>query len=500
MADTPSHTQPLYAVIDLGSNSFHMMISRLVADSVQVVDKVKRKVRLASGLDANNRLDQKSMARGWECLSFFAERLQDIPAKNIQIVATATLRLAVNASDFIAKAETILGHDIKVISGDEEARLIYLGVAHTTISQNNRLVIDIGGASTELIVGHGFEPQLMQSLPMGCVTFNQKFFAQHQYTEQAFAGAEQQARQVLAPYAQSFCDASWESTLGVSGTLQAITEVLSAQGRLPIITLAKLQELRQKVIACGSLEQLNINGLVNERKPVFASGLAILLAIFQALDIDELQLAGGAIREGLLYELLPNMRNVNIRIRTLNALIIRFNIDERQAYRVADIADQACQQLRSSWQLPDHYRSILQSACVLHEIGLQLEYKGNKQHAIYILQHADLAGFSAPERLLLCALVGNYKTDLDLALLQRQTFADVWSACQLLAVLRLSVILSKRRKDDVMPEFALTGVDKSLQLTLPDAWLKLHPLISAELKQEILDIAKLDIELTIVRV
>ncbi|QDP02716.1 guanosine-5'-triphosphate,3'-diphosphate pyrophosphatase [Thalassotalea sp. PS06] len=500
MAEKPSHNQPLYAVIDLGSNSFHMMISRLVADSVQVVDKVKRKVRLASGLNEQGELDSKSMARGWECLSFFAERLQDIPAENIQIVATATLRIAKNAKTFLERAEQILGHKITVISGDEEAKLIYLGVAHTTISQNNRLVIDIGGASTELIVGQGFDPQLMQSLDMGCVTFNQQFFPENIYSEAAFKAANAQAKKVLTPFEHAYRDANWESALGVSGTLQAIMEVLTAQGRLPIINLVKLQELKQQVLACGNLNSLDITGLVNERKPVFASGLAILIALFENLKIDELQLAGGAIREGLLYELLPNMRNVNIRMRTLNGLMARFNIDERQAYRVADIADQACQQLLSTWQFAQHYRSILQSACVLHEIGLQLEYKGNKQHAVYILQHADLAGFSTPERLLLCALVGNYKTDVDVTLLNRQTFAPLWSACQLLAILRLSVILSKRRKDDVMPEFSITGVDKTLKLTLPDAWLKQHPLVSAELKQEIIDIAKLDIELSIIRI
>ncbi|TKB46279.1 exopolyphosphatase [Thalassotalea mangrovi] len=499
-AESQAHTQPLYAVIDLGSNSFHMLISRLVADSVQVVDKVKRKVRLASGLDSQGYLDAKAMARGWECLSFFAERLQDIPANNIRIVATATLRLAQNASDFLAKAEQILGHQIRLISGDEEARLIYLGVAHTTISQHNRLVIDIGGASTELIVGQGFEPQIMQSLPMGCVTFNKQFFPGDQYSGEAFNQAQTHASQVLAPFRQTYMEASWESVLGVSGTLQAIIEVLTAQQSLPIITRAKLEELKLQVLSAGSLNNLDIAGLVNERKPVFVSGLAILLALFEQLEITELQLAGGAIREGLLYELLPNMRNQNIRIRTLNALIARFSIDERQAYRVADIADQACQQLRASWQLPQHYRSILQSACVLHEIGLLLEFKGNKQHAVYILQHADLAGFSPAERLLLCALVGNYKTDLDLTLLKQQNFAPVWQACQLLAILRLAVILSKRRKDDVMPEFALTGVDQELQLTLPHAWLQRHPLISAELKQEIIDIAALAINLTIIRV
>lgn len=496
-ASKPSCSQPLYAVIDLGSNSFHMLITRLVADSVQVVDKVKRKVRLASGLDEQNNLDVKAMARGWECLSFFAERLQDIPSENIKIVATATLRLAINANLFIDKAETILGHKIQLITGLEEAENIYLGVAHTTSSVDKRLVIDIGGASTELIVGSGFEAKLACSLHMGCVTFNGEFFANGQFSEQAFELAIAKAKLILIEQKQAYQTIGWDVSLGVSGTLQAVAEVLTGQGLVEKITLDNLYHITKQIIACKQLSELNIVGLNADRKPVFAPGVAILTAIMETFDINDVQIAGGAIREGLLYELLPNMRNVNIRQRTLIGLIERFSIDERQAYRVADIADFAYRQLKQSWQLTDALSTILQSACVLHEIGLLLEYKGNKQHAQYILDNADLAGFSNAERQLLISLVVNYKTDINHEVLNKQSYTSVKLATYLIAILRIAVILSKRRRDDVMPSFDISGHEQTLTLCLPQTFLIKHPLISAELKQEIIDIKELNIQLQV---
>lgn len=498
-ASIPSCSQPLYAVIDLGSNSFHMLITRLVADSVQVVDKVKRKVRLASGLDEQNILDPKAMARGWECLSFFAERLQDIPSENIKIVATATLRLAKNSEQFIRKAEAILGHKVQLISGIEEAKNIYLGVAHTTSGVDKRLVIDIGGASTELIVGSGFDVKLACSLHMGCVTFNGEFFAEGDFTEQAFAKAVNKAKKILKEHQLAFQTIDWDIALGVSGTLQALAEVLNGQGKVQQITLENLKQITQQIIACKHMSQLKIIGLNAERKPVFASGVAILTAIMETFNITNVQIAGGAIREGLLYELLPNMRNVNIRQRTLIGLIERFSIDERQAYRVADIADFAYRQLQQTWQLTDALSTILQSACVLHEIGLLLEYKGNKKHAEYILEHADLAGFSNAERQLLIALVANYKTDINHQVLTKQSYAPLQQAVYLIAILRIAVILSKRRSDDVMPLFDIKAKQQTLSLSLPETFLTKHPLISAELKQEIADIKELGITLQIRR-
>ncbi|KGJ98031.1 Ppx/GppA phosphatase family protein [Thalassotalea sp. ND16A] len=497
-ASLPSCPPPLYAVIDLGSNSFHMLISRLVADSVQVVDKVKRKVRLASGLDDENVLDQKAMARGWECLSFFAERLQDIPAENIKIVATATLRLAVNSAVFISKAEAILKHKIHLISGIEEAHNIYLGVAHTTSGVDKRLVIDIGGASTELIAGSGFEVIQACSLDMGCVTFNNQFFADGVLSQRGFDNAVSTAAAILKSQQQVYQAIGWDIALGVSGTLQAVAEVLTAQGKLQRITLANLTDIRQQVIHCQHIDKLNIVGLEAERKPVFVAGVAILTAIFTSFSITQVHLAGGAIREGLLYELLPNMRNVDIRQRTLTGLIERFSIDERHAFRVASIAEETFAQLRDSWQLTDELAMLLQSACVLHEIGLSLEYKGNKKHAEYILDNADIAGFSNAERKLLIALVANYKTDVNQQVLDKQSLISKQQAIYAIFILRIAVILAKRRRDDVMPDFTIGGIDNAIELTLPKTFLSKHPLISAELKQEMTDISELGLILTII--
>lgn len=496
-ASVPSCSQPLYAVIDLGSNSFHMLITRLVANSVQVVDKVKRKVRLASGLDEQNILNQAAMARGWECLSFFAERLQDIPPENIKIVATATLRLAQNSADFITKAEAILGQKIELISGEQEANHIYLGVAHTTSSADNRLVIDIGGASTELIVGSGFEAKKLCSLDMGCVTFNSEFFSNGELSASAFGQANKKAKDILQPQSAAYKAVGWDCALGVSGTLQAVAEVLSGQGKVQQITLENLLDIQQQVIQCKTLDMLNIQGLEQERIPVFAPGLAILIAIFETFDIEDVQIAGGAIREGILYELLPNMRNVNIRQRTLAGLIERYSIDERHAYRVANIADQAFNDLGDAWQLPNNLASILQSACVLHEIGLLLEYKKNKQHAEYILNNADLAGFSNAERKLLIALVSNYKTEINFVSLAEQSFTTNTLAVQIIAILRLAVILSRRRTDDSLERVEFSGKSGGLTLTLETSFLKKHPLIYDGLKREVEFLAQLKLQLNI---
>ncbi|WP_371189965.1 guanosine-5'-triphosphate,3'-diphosphate pyrophosphatase [Thalassotalea ponticola] len=474
-----------------------MLIARLVADSVQIVDKVKRKVRLASGLDSEYNLDAKAMARGWECLSFFAERLQDIPPQNIRVVGTATLRLAQNRQQFLDRAERILGHPIEVISGQQEAQNIYLGVAHTTCSANKRLVIDIGGASTELVVGEGFDCALACSVNIGCVTFNKTFFKGDQYTHSSFEQAVTAARTALAPHKQAYQQQGWDIALGVSGTLQAVAEILTEQGKVQQITRDNLQQISELAIHCGHLAALEIEGLTAERKPVFVAGLAILIAIVDEFELTRVILAQGAIREGILYELLPNMRNVNIRQRTISGLIQRFSIDERHAYRVANIADSAFTQLAKAWSLTLPMSSILQSACALHEIGLLLEYKNNKQHGQYILANADLAGFSQAERLLLIALVGNYKGDFDHRAIDQQNFIDSQSTLYLIVILRLAVILAKRRKDDVMPSFRINGKPQAAQLVLDRSFLHSHPLISAELKQEVTDLAAQGFNLTI---
>lgn len=476
---------PLYAVIDLGSNSFHMLITRLLADSVQTVDKVKRKVRLASGLDKNNCLDQASIARGLECLSFFAERLQDIPASNIQVVATATLRLATNADEFLQQAEKILGRPVALLSGQQEAETIYLGVAHTSDSQGKRLVLDIGGASTELIVGEEFKANQVKSLDIGCVTYRKKYFADDKLNEANFDKAISQAKHAVSSYVEPYKQHGWETVLGGSGTMQALSEILMARHQPSIITYQFLLEIKQALIACGDVNAIEIEGLQTERKPVIASGLSILIALFESFAIKELMLSSGALREGLLYGMLPNMQAQMIRLRTIHSLAERFHIDQQHSLRIASQMDILFDLVSLSWKLErDNGYQLLMAACALHEIGLLLEYKRHQQHGAYILQNADLPGFDQADRQLIVALVKNYKSDIDLGLVEQQSAVPLEQAKQLLIILRLAVILCQRRQDDVLPPFSASIKEHKITIELPQAWLKAHPLIADELNQE----------------
>ncbi|MDO6445243.1 guanosine-5'-triphosphate,3'-diphosphate pyrophosphatase [Colwellia sp. 1_MG-2023] len=489
---------PLYAIIDLGSNSFHMMITRQLADSVQVVDKVKRKVRLAAGLNSDNILSEEAMARGLECLSFFAERLQDIPTENVRIVATATLRLAQNSQDFIHRANKVLGQAIKLISGEQEAELIYLGVAHTSCCQEKRFVIDIGGASTELVVGTGFQPQKITSLDIGCVTFNRQFFADGLLTQVNFDQAIAAAKKILLPLIAPYSSIGWQSVLGGSGTMQALAEVLLFQNRPSIISYHFLKEIQQQLIANQSVNNINIAGLTSERTPVIASGLSILIAIFESFAIEQLQLSCGALREGLLYEMLPCNKKVSIRKRTALSLMHRYHVDEQHAYRVKAQVASLFQSLSPAWQLhKDNSYELLLISCDLHEIGLLLEFKHHQKHSAYIIENAELPGFDQADRQLLKAFVKLYKGDIDVSLL-KQSVTDPQTASYLLAILRLSIILCRLRKDDVLPHYQ-SSVDENNQinLCLPKDWLAEHPLIADELVAEEKHLAMLGLSVNI---
>ena len=491
-------SSPLYAVIDLGSNSFHMLVTRLLADSVQTVDKVKRKVRLASGLDSNMRLSEEAILRGLECLSFFAERLQDIPKENIKVVATATLRIATNADDFLSRAEQILQRKVNLLSGIQEAETIYLGVAHTSNSEGKRLVLDIGGASTELIVGEEFVAKKVQSLNLGCVTFNQQFFADGLLSEANFEQAINAAKVLLAPEIPSYQAIGWQSVLGGSGTMQALSEVLMSRCKPAIIALDFLYHFKQELIACKAIADINIQGLQAERQPVIASGLAILIALFESLDIEQLQLSSGALREGLLYEMLPDMKNQMIRQRTIHSLAERFHIDQQHSLRIAAQMDLLFDLVATPWQLErDNSYQLLMTACALHQVGLLLAYKYHQQHGAYILQHAELPGFDQADRQLVVALVKSYKADIDVDLLKAQAAVDYSQACYLLVILRLAVILSRRRNDDVLPVFSISIESNVITLEIPSQWLADHPLIKDELLQENIYLSAVNITLYI---
>lgn len=481
----------IYAIIDLGSNSFHMLLAREVAGSVQVIARIKRKVRLASGLDENFVLSQVAMERGWECLALFAERLQDIPRQNIRIVATATLRLATNAEEFVETAEKIVNHKINIISGKEEARNIYLGVAHTSNSENNRLVIDIGGASTEVIIGNGFDAIALNSLNIGCVTFLERYFADGLINQDNFDAAINAASKVIDGIASEYIAAGWSHAVGASGTVQAIQEILVAQGYAEELTLSNLEHIQRQAIRCEKIDELEIKGLVQERRLVFVSGLAILMALFKTLKIERMTLAGGALREGVLYSMLGKMQDTNIRERTVNSLLVRHHIDQKHSAIVADVALKMAAQLEQQWQLNDFEGlDILRCAAMLHELGLIVEYRNFHRHGGYVLSQTELPGFTRAQQKLLTALVSNQREGIDQQIIANQTMTSCVLAHRLTRILRVAIILSMRRIDEVLPSFCVHCDGEELTIELPKGWLDKHPLMRAELETEVAEHAQ----------
>ena len=313
----PLYNDNHYAVVDLGSNSFHLLITRLIisktGNTLKTVNKVKRKVRLAAGLDKNNQLSDEAISRGLDCLKIFSQHLASIPTTNIIIVATAALRIATNKKLFFDAAKLILPKNIKLLSGEQEARTIYAGVANTssTMSQQlhaKQLVLDIGGASTEIIVGLGCTAKKVVSLNIGCVSFLGKFFADGLLKQESFDQCIAAAAKVIVSVKDEFIQLGWQSAVGSSGTMQAMIEILSQRQQAPVISLAFLYEIQQALISCNTIDKIDIPGLRADRTAVLASGLSILIALFTCLEIETLNLSSGALREGLLFELVPDAK------------------------------------------------------------------------------------------------------------------------------------------------------------------------------------------------
>ncbi len=474
---------PLYAAIDLGSNSFHMLVVRHIDGSVQTMAKIKRKVRLAAGLDENNALSTEAMQRGWDCLSLFAERLQDIPKENIRIVGTATLRTATNVDIFLEKANQILGYDINVISGEEEAATIYKGVAHTSGGSGRRLVVDIGGASTEMIIGEGFSAKALTSLKMGCVTWLERHFKDRQLTATNFDNAIEAAKSTLAPILESYTDIGWDVCVGASGTVQALQEIMLAQGMDEVITHTKLKRLQKQAMITERLEELEIEGLTLERALVFPSGLSILIAIFELLKIDSMTLAGGALREGLAYEMVDELRQDDIRARTIKSVQSRYQMDVSYGDQVAAAAETLLEQAGGeAWVSEPQAGVLLQTAAKLHEIGLTIDFKKGGEHSAYLLQNLDLPGFTRAQKHYLGELTRRYREQL--TSLPEQHAVSGTSSKRILRILRLAILLTHRRNPELEPEFTLTADDNNLTLTLSKQWLADNPLTAAELEIE----------------
>ena len=474
-----------FAAVDLGSNSFHMVVVHVVSGNVQIVSKIKQKVRLAAGLNKHMHLSEEAIERGWACLHTFAERLQDISESNIKVVATATLRLAKNARDFIDNAESILNHRIEVISGEEEARQIYLGVAYTSANEGNMLVIDIGGASTEVVIGNDMQPIHLRSLNIGCVTVMDQFFSGGEISKDSFNNAKIHINSLIREVKETFLCFDWSYCLGASGTPQAITEILVARGISDAIRLDYLYELEEECINCGHIDALHIPGLAESRRAIFPSGLAILIALFEQLSIQTMNISGGALREGLIYGMLDNISENDRQLQTLNLVIARYHIDKAHALIVKNTALDLCLQLCAQSDMCHlDTEAVLGASALLHEIGLHIEYRRYHLHGAYILEYIDLPGFTRLQKAAIRDVIAAHRGNIEL-----QRFdafhKDIRSMLVgLVRVLRIATVLSIRRSNIDLPPIQLVVEEENWSLNFPDNWLKSHPLIQAELTNE----------------
>lgn len=474
------------AAIDLGSNSFHMIVARVLNGQLQVLDRIQETVRLAGGLDGRQRLDKAAQARALACLRRFNQRLHGVPADAVRVVGTATLRRARGAAKFVRAAERALGHTIEVISGQEEARLIYAGVARNLPANGDRrLVIDIGGGSTELIIGQGERPQRMDSLHIGCVGMSRRYFPRGELTPTAFEKALTAAHLELQTLVTPFKQIGWQGAVGTSGTIRAVGAVLRAEGWIDThITPAALVRLQDALIAAGSVARVELAGLSAERGPVLAGGFVILRAAVEALGIEQLTVSDSALREGLLYDLVGRLGQDDVRRQTITALTQRYHIDAPQAARVEQTASRLFAQVREGWAFNDDDEHVLAWAAQLHEIGLAIAHTKYHKHGAYLVEHSELPGFSYSEQHVLAALIRGHRRRFALeafAALPKDRARQARRACVLL---RLAVLLHRPRADAGVPDIRVEALKRSVQLKFPRGWLRAHPLTAADLAHE----------------
>ena len=470
------------AAVDLGSNSFRLEVARVAGDQLYPLDSLKETVRLAGGLGDDKRLDEAAQERALACLQRFGERLRGLSPEAIRCVGTSALRVARNAGEFIPKAEAALGHPIEIVAGREEARLIYLGVAHSLpASPDRRLVVDIGGGSTEFIIGHGLKPHERESLHMGCVNFSQRYFAGGVVDKAAFKAAETAARVEVERIAKEFSRGNWQQAVGSSGTARALREILeqcgwSARG----ITADGLAQLRAQFIRAGHLDALDLPGLTRDRRPVITGGFAIMAGLFAELDIEQMDVAETAMREGILYDLLGRFHQHDMREATVDEFMRRYHIDTRQAARVNQVAMKL---LAASGGSDDNDMRFLDWAARLHEIGLMVSHGGYHRHSGYILENADMPGFSRTDQARLALLARAQRG----ALTKLPAFAAGMVSDNdrmLVWLLRQAVILCRNRAEPRLPEVSVEASSKRFRLTLPEGWLERRPLTQRALEEE----------------
>ena len=477
------------AAIDLGSNSFHLIVARVSEGHLQIIDKMKEMVRLGEGLTEDKRLDPAVAERALNCLRRYSQRLSPLPAENIRVVGTNTMRQIHPADNFHSLAEKALLHPIEIIAGREEARLVYLGVAHGLAAEDEkRLVVDIGGGSTELIIGRGYQPFERESLHMGCVSMSRRFFSQGRITLQAMRKAKLACALEIRPVRNEFRDGDWIRAIGSSGSIKSIGNVVVQQGWSESgITRESLERLTEHLINTGSSDKLSLKGLSEERKPVFAGGVAVLSSVFEHIGIERMEVSSEALREGLIYDLIGRSQDEDARELTLKTLTKRYNIDKAQAKRIEETALGLLEQAKRPWRLETaRYSAMLTWAARVHEIGLTVSHSQFQKHGAYLIENSDLSGFSRQEQRVLAAMVRGHRRKFPTAIFEQLPSEVITCTKQLCILLRLSVLSHRARSPGAKPMPRLEVEGKHISLVFPEDWISHHPLTRAELEQEAL--------------
>lgn len=474
------------AAVDLGSNSFHMLVARIDGAAFQIIDKLREPVRLAAGLDAEGVIEDTARTRALASLARFGQRLRGFSSAQVRVVGTNTLREAVNADSFMRDAEQVLGHPIEVISGMEEARLIYAGVVHGLASDHpGRLVTDIGGGSTEIIVGQDVRPQLMESLPLGCVVLTEHFFPDGRMNDKVWRAARMHAERAIQPYADAFRRQGWQQVIGASGTVRAIQKVLEAEGWSGFsITREGLDRLGEVLRGSKNAFRIKLKGLSERRRDVLPGGAVILSALFNALNLEKMDVSDSALREGLLLDFVERREHRDVRAQSVRMMAERFGVDQAQGERVARTALGVFAGLASESTDWAGLSVYLEWASRLHELGLSISHSGYHKHGAYIVENADLMGFSRAEQALLAGLIRAHRGRLQLQAFESLPPRYKNAAPILAIVLRLAVLLHRGRGDSGLVAVGVDGGTKGVELRFPKGWLEQHPLTEDDLADE----------------
>jgi len=472
----------LLAAVDLGSNSFHLQVGRVVDGQIYPLDTLREVVRLGAGLTAEKRIDRATQARALEALGRIGERLRGLPRNAVRAVGTNALRVAKNAPQFLREARATLGFPIEIIAGREEARLIYLGVAHSVPpSPRRRLVVDIGGGSTEFIVGKGLEPLLTESLYMGCVSYSLQFFPEGKIDKSRMKQAELAARQELSGMVREYRDAGWEDAIASSGTSRALEGILRANDFAEEgITLEGLEKLKSLLLKHERADPDRIAGLRKDRAAVLPGGLAIMLAVFSELNLERMTVTEGALRHGVLYDLLGRVQHRDMRQATVAQFMRRYHVDNAQAERVRALALRIFDGIVPEKEDNESDRLMLDWAARLAEIGVSVAHAQHHKHSAYILSNADMPGFSRMEQQRLARIVLAHRGKLG----KMQDEGLEGSDWTLVFALRVASLALRKRTDEKFPLLRAAGDESGYAIDLPAMWLEENPLAAAELEQE----------------